>query len=418
MTKDSAEEKEICFFMRPRSGPGATTIMKSRRFFQTSKIFGSVGLLLFVGGCTGGAVEKSKHGSTVEALATSASTQTRTGVQPSDSPMNPNLGINYSPTDPTPSVPPPFGHGEGCAAPGYSYWDKHCQTAANSFCNGKTALCGIVICNEGNYYSPLSDDIVDGHAFGWMIEGGSTCFFNWGKKECVKGSESPPKMRNFANIASLFCGDQYVEGNPIALEPGQSVPNRDATECLAVARRSSVQEYQFLECVVCCDSRADQWNYYLGKNPLEFDQKLKYLTACNNNCRILDPLATPPPRYTSLADRRGEQCGSQYGDGEGGGLVPEEQVTGCSGCCSSAAAYGDFPFSPAEIRACHAACMSKAIPGLGHEGGCCKVPISGITGKCPVGTYEFGPAAKGIPGNFCLPMSCTQPSTLSGCPDT
>jgi hypothetical protein len=403
--------------MRRRSGSGAKTIMKSRRFFQTSKIFGSVGLLSLVGGCTGGAVEKSKPGSTVAALATSASTQTRTGVQPSDSPMNSDVPIDYSIAYPTPSVLPPFGHDEGCEAPGYSYWDKHCQTAANSFCNGKTAPCGIVICNEGNYYSPLSDDIVDGHAFGWMIEGGSTCFYNWGRKECVKGSGVvPPKISSsdkLKEIVKKFCGDQYVEGNPIALEPGQSVPNRDATECLAVARRSSVQEYQFLECVLCCDSRADQWNYYLGKNPLEFDQKLKFLTACNNNCRILDPLATPPPRYTSLADRRGEQCGSQYGDGEGGGLVPEEQVTGCSGCCSLAAAHGDFPFSPAEIRACHAACMSKAIPGLGHAGGCCKVPFSDLTGKCPDGYYEYE-AAIGTPGNFCLLMSCRQPATV-GC---
>ena len=384
--------------------------MKSRRFFQTSKIFGSVGLLIFVVGCSGGAVEKSKAAHTATAFAPETSAQKRTGVQPSDSPMNSDLPIDYSIAYPTPSVLPPFGHGVGCEAPGYSYWDKHCQTAANSFCNGKTAPCGIVICDPHGSHSPPSDDEVKGHAFSWMIEGGSTCFYNWGKRECVKGSGVvPPDISSsdkLKKIVSKFCGDQYVEGNPIALEPGQSVRNLDAMECLANSRISSVpSEYQFQNCVLCCDSRADRWNYYLGKNPLEFDQKLKFLNACNNNCRMLDPLSTPPPRYTSLADRRGEQCASQYGDGEGGGLIP-----GCSECCSAAGKSGDIP--PSEIRACNAVCMREMYPILLKNDGCCKVPISD-TGKCPVGTYEYG-AAIGTPGNFCLPMSCTQPATV-GC---
>ena len=394
--------------MRPRSGPGATTIMTSRRFFQTSKIFGSVGLLVFVGGCTGGVVEKSKVAYSATAFAPETSAQKRTGVQPSDSPMNSSLPIDYSPADPTPSVPPPFGHDEGCGGIGYSYWNKNCHTAANIFCNGKTFPCGIVKCDRLPGMDPT-----EGHTFNWTIEGGSTCFYNWGKMQCAKGSESPPNMGNFANIASLFCGDQFVKGNPKILMPGETVEDPSVTACLEEARSSApFSEYQFRNCVWCCDSRADHWNEVLGKNPLEFDQKLKFLNACNNNCRMLDPLATPPPRYTSLADRRGEQCGSQYGDGEGGGIfpVPEEQVTGCSVCCSSAAANGDFPYY--EIGACHAACMSETIPGLGHAGGCCKVPISD-TDKCPDGYYEYG-AKVGTPGNFCLPMSCTQPATV-GC---
>ena len=216
-------------------------------------------------------------------------------------------------------------------------------------------------------------------------------------------------MGNFANIASLFCGDQFVKGNPKILMPGETVEDPSVTACLEGARSSApFSEYQFRNCVWCCDLRADHWNERLGKNPLEFDQKLKFLNACNNNCRMLDPLATPPPRYTSLADRRGEQCASQYG--EGGGLIP-----GCSECCSEAAKSGDIP--PSETRACNAVCMREMYPILLKNDGCCKVPISD-TGKCPVGTYEYGPAAKGTPGNFCLPMSCTQPSTLSGCPGT
>ena len=385
--------------------------MKSRRLFQTSKIFRSVGLLIFVGGCSGGAVEKSKAAHTATAFAPETLAQKRTGVEPSDSPMNSSLPIDYSLAYPTPSVPPPFGHDEGCAAPGYSYWDKHCQTAANSFCNGKTAPCGIVICNRKNAYSPSSDDKVDGHAFNWMIEGKSTCFYNWGKKRCAEGNKSPPDEVKFADIFFEFCGTQYVKGNPKIVEQGQSLPNLDATTCLADARSLPRESpYQFRECVDCCNKRTDVWNHFLGKNPLEFDQKLKFLNACNNNCRMLDPLSTPPPRYTSLADRRGESCAEKYdyryGYHEGTGLIP-----GCSECCSAAGKYGDIP--PSEIRACNAVCMREMYPMLLKNDGCCKVPISD-TGKCPVGTYEYGPAAKGTPGNFCLLMSCTQPATV-GC---
>ena len=389
--------------MRPRSGPGATTIMMSRRFFQTSKIFGSVGLLIFVGGCTGGAVEKSKAAHTATAFAPETSAQKRTGVQPSDSPMNSSLPLDHSPTDPTPSVPPPFGHDVGCGGNGYSYWNKNCHTAANSFCNAKTSPCGIVKCDGNPELDPK-----EGHTFNWTIENGQTCFYNWGDRQCADGTMSPPDMSrdDFAAIVSEFCGDQQ-QGNTQPLEPGKTVEEPGPMACLEWARSSApFSEYQFRNCVWCCDSRADHWNGVPGKNPLEFDQKLKFLNACNNNCRMLDPLATPPPRYTSLADRRGEQCASQYGDGEGGGLIP-----GCSECCSAAGKSGDIP--PSEIRACNAVCMREMYPILLKNDGCCKVPISD-TGKCPVGTYEYGPAAKGTPGNFCLPMSCTQPATV-GC---
>ena len=408
--------------MRPRSGPGATTIMMSRRFFQTSKIFGSVGLLIFVVGCSGGAVEKSKAAHSATAFAPETSAQKRTGVQPSDSPMNSSPTLDHSPTDPTPSVPPPFGHDKDCSDTGYSLWNKDCQTAANSFCNGKTAPCGIVICNKKNAYSPSSDDEVDGHAFNWMIEGKSTCFYNWGKKRCAEGNKSPPDEDKFADIFFELCGTQYVKGNPKIVEQGQSLPNLDATTCLADARSLPRESpYQFRECVDCCNKRTDVWNHFLGKNPLEFDQKLKFVNACNNYCRTLDPLATPPPRYTSLADRRGKRCGElsdfKHGvmDRDGNQYEVNALITMCLPCCSEAAKSGDFPSS--EIQACHAICIEKMIPVLRKFFNCCKVPISD-TGKCPVGTYEYGPAAKGTPDNFCLPMSCTQPSTLSGCPGT
>ena len=389
--------------------------MVSRRFFQTSKIFGSVGLLILVGGCTSSGVGKSKAAPKATAFAPETSVQKRIGVRPIDLPMNSSLPIDHSPLDPTPSVPPPFGHDVGCKDTGYDLWGKNCHTAANSFCNAKTSPCGIVKCDGNPELDPKQ-----GHTFNWTIENGQTCFYNWGDRQCADGTMSPPDMSrdDFAAIVSEFCGDQQ-EGNTQPLEPGKTVEEPGPMACLEESRldlldgKRPTSEEQFQVCLGCCTTRADLWPV---EDPLMADQKLKFVTACNNNCRkldLLDLIATPPPRDTSLADRRGKMCGLAYSYDEGGEPSSEYKLSTCDVCCAYYAAADDFTDSPEEIGACRAACMSETIPELGHEGGCCKVPFSALTGKCPNGYYEYG-AAVGTPGNFCLPMSCTQPATV-GC---
>ena len=213
----------------------------------------------------------------------------------------------------------------------YRYFDNTCHSAASAGARRDFRTAGIVACTKATQDNP--DRGSTGHTFNWKatpIKGcgyHQICLYNWGSACCYYSSTynpgDAPNLNEFEAPVSCmknFCGDQWEDGVPKALRPGELVEDPGWIACVkegAGARASSptgdlnllADASKRARCRTCCSARLDgvyrimevYWQDFTcegGRMDAVKAQTQIGFNKCNAEC---DKYFGPPPTPTRIA---------------------------------------------------------------------------------------------------------------------
>ncbi len=215
----------------------------------------------------------------------------------------------------------------------YRYFDNTCHNAANAGARRDFRTAGIVACTKRTQDHP--DLGFTGHTFNWKATPVERCgyykicLYNWGSACCYySGTYTPgesPDLYEFdapVSCAKDFCGDQWEDGVPKALAPGELVEDPGWMACVkqgaGAPANAPIGDLDLRPdaskqktCRKCCADRlegvydlmAAYWTRFTcegGQMDVVKTQTQAGFKRCNEECnKYFGPSPTPTPIATA-----------------------------------------------------------------------------------------------------------------------